>query len=225
MSNAKKRLCTVALFAVFTVLCLCSVQFMSLFDVDQWLGVEIGGGIFALTLIAMIAWHKYFAACAAILAVNAVACGLTVSSIFVALGGYPFIWQTCIFGSCAVALFAAFALIGLTDFFHRHHILYSFLLLVVLVTLLTLGYFYIDKLIFTLALLYLIPFCGMAFVLATYPDNAAGLLKYAACASFCALILLIIVAIIILSEGDVLDSLDLDFGFGGSPKKPKKPKK
>ena len=205
----KKCSLTYAAFALSLLLTFAAMYFMSIFRVSKWVGVSVGGGVLVVSLVLLLIYRKKKAAYFAVIPVNGLASGIALSSLFVYLGGYPFLWQTAsVFGALNV-LFLLYCLCTNFSFVRGHYVVTLVVFSALLIGAGIAGVVLSSQIVFGLVLLSLIPTIAFLMVLPAAAKNPFEQIKNITYASFSALIVVIIVVLIVISEGDGLD------GFSG----------
>ena len=202
---------------------LISMHLILLADVNKYVGVGIGGGILLLNGIFAFIFKKKIIQLY-VLVVNAVGCGLAISSLYVHCGYTPQIWQSAAIWAAFSVLFVIYCLIVNVETIKYHPVIslivYILLLLVPLIICAAL----LNNFPFSLALLAFVPFASFLITTALRAKNVKEHLFNIACSSFVALVIVIIVVLIVISEGEIADGLDFPIGGdGGSLKKKHNP--
>ena len=205
----KKCLRSFIVYVLISVICLGSMHLMLLFQVNKYVGVGIGGGMLALSLVLFIIFYKKkirnVSYC--ILFVNAIGCGFAISSLYVYLGSVPRVFYTaCIWGTYVV-LFLAYCLLAHTSLFKRFPriclAVYGLIIIAGIV-----GISLSSTIVFSLALMMFILFIAFLATIIVPSANISEHNNILALVSFVGLFIIIIVVIIVISEGDGLDGLD-----------------
>ena len=221
----RKCLATVGLLSLTLLLGFISLYIMGLFTVSKWIGVSVAAGIFIVMAILTIIFRKRKFISYIVIPVNGLANGIAVSSLFVYLDKFPEIWHTSLLFVALCFLFYIYCILTRFSFFQNHFVicicLYTLILLAVGITCLVV----VGNTIFALALLCLIPFFAFLLLLVSKSRNFFELLKSGVYSSFAVLALIILVVILVLSQGEALDGLGdgLDASFGGSVKNTNNP--
>ena len=206
----KKCLRSFIVYVLLSAICLGSMHLMLLFQVNKYVGVSVGGGMLALSLVLFIIFYKKkirnVSYC--ILFVNAIGCGFAISSLYVYLGSAPRVFYTaCIWGTYVV-LFLAYCLLAHTSLFKRFPriclAVYGLIILVAGIV----GIILSSTIVFSLALMMFILFIAFLATIIVPSANISEHNNILALVSFVGLFIIIIVVIIVISEGDGLDGLD-----------------
>ncbi len=202
-----KRLITLLSNFISVILTFAGFTVFSLFNVSQWVGVGVGGGIFVVSAVIALAVRK--SSYMPVSLVNSLALGITISSLYVYLGYFPPVWQTALVTVGTAGLFGAFCLLTKTAFFETHPIIGGIGFLLVVAVFEILGAIFISPYVFGYALFLFMTLAGYVLVLSCKANDVYGLIKNIAIASFTVLILAVIIVLVILTEGDGADIADL----------------
>lgn len=226
----KKSLLSLYLFAASTVLSFVTIHIMSLFDISKWVGVSVALSLFVVMAILLLVATKkkkvkkhIKAVRYATLAVNAIADGLAISSLFTYLGRFPQVWQSAAAAAVLIAVFALYLLLTYIPFTRQHYII-SMVLYVLVVVGGGIAFCATAsqsvKAVSVLTLLYMIIFIAFFIPLADNTYNAEEHIEKITYFSFAGIIVAIIVlAIISESDADFLSGLDGGIGSAGTAKK------
>ncbi len=204
-----KRIIALIMFSLTVLLIFLSLFFMSFFTVNKWVGVGVGGGVFVLSGILFLLLrkkNKQVAEWGAII-VNAIASGIAVSSLFVYLGAFPPVWHLILVTVGTIALYAIYTGLTMLGFFGDHPVIALCIFLAFLLTLEILGAIYLASGAFYYAMILIIPFGAFSGSLIASAKSPEELFTHIAYASFTALILVIFVVLVVISEGDALDGV------------------
>ena len=146
--------------------------------------------------------------------INGIANGIAVSSLFVYLDKFPEIWHTALLFVALCILFYLYCILAKLSFFQKHFVicigLYMLILIAIGVTCLVV----VAKAVFALALLCLIPFLSFLILLVAQARDFFELMKVGIYCSFSVLALIIVVVLIVISEGNALDGIGDGIGDG-----------
>lgn len=212
----KKSAVSLALFSISMLLMLAAVQFMSLFTLSEWVGVGTGGGVLLISfLIYCLVRKKPRWLSLLIIVISSLATGITISSLFAPSGHYPKLWQSALLYACLVALFYIYCLCTNLSFLRNHCNISILIYSVILLAAGILLFVFFRYAIFLLALMSLIPFIAFLISLPLKANGIDGHIGILALCSFGFLITAVIVVLLVLSDGEALNSLDgADFGGG-----------
>lgn len=218
-SMTKKCLISFLIYVAFFAIMLISMHLMLLADVNKYVGVGVGGGIMAVAVILSFAVKsgkiKPF-----VLALNAIACGIAISSLYIYLGRAPQIWQSAVICAALTALFAVYCLIVNIKAIKYHPIISFIVYLSLVLVSAVVGACLSDIVPFSLALMAFVPFASFLITTALRAKDVKTHIYNITCTSFAALVIVIIVVLIVISEGEIADGLDFPIGGdGGSLKK------
>lgn len=225
----KKSLLSIIALAITLILMFTFMHLMSLFRVSKWVGVGVGFGVMAVMLILLIVFRdkkfksKLNPVHVTAVFVNGAASGVALSSLFVYLGGFPYLWHS----ACAVAITVALIFIycGAANarFVQRHYIIsliiYSVLLIAAVITAIVLTVEFSFVVVLILVAIALIPLIAFLISLPMDASDSKEHIKHIAYCSLAALALVVIVVFLIISQGDGLDLSGIDGGAGGSVSK------
>ncbi|MDE6029124.1 MAG: hypothetical protein K2F90_02240 [Clostridiales bacterium] len=207
----KKSLLSLLLFAATTVLSFATVHIMPLITSDKWVGVSVAIPTFVLATIVLLVINKVIekyttvAQCIT-LAVNAIADGMAISSLFMHLGTFPEIWQTALAAAGLIAAYALYLAITYIPFARKHYIIsmtiYALIVIGAVSTWCGLATG-ATKAMSVLTILYLIIFVAFFIPLADNARCAKEHVKTVAYFSFAGLIIAIIVLAIMSDGGDL----------------------
>lgn len=216
-------------YIVFSAICLFSMHLMLLADVNKYVGVGIGGVVLAVWCIAYIVlrcvlrhFKRRFKPALPFLPVSAIGCGLAMSSLYVYLGEAPKILISFYVWGAYVLLFLVYCFLGNIPLFKRH----PYICLTVYGLLVAsggiVGICLSSKVIFSLVLMTFILFIAfLATILlrsADYTEHVHNLVIV----SFVGLLIVFVVVLIVISDGDGLDALGGgDPGLDGGYRDPK----
>ncbi len=185
--------------------------------VNQWVGVGIGGGMLVVSFAVCMIFRERrgvkfrraqrFIRPAAYL-FNALASGIAMSSLYVYLGSAPALWQSAAVWGASVVLFLLYCLLTNLSFVQK----FAFPCMLVWCILIYAGVIVcmclVSGVLFSLAALLCIPFTAFFITLSVDVADAAEHLKNMLYASFGALLVIIIVVLLVISEGEAADGLD-----------------
>lgn len=180
---------------------------MLIFDLNKWIGVGVGGGIFVFMLCLFFIFKKCTVFCYITIIVNALASGVAASSMFVHLGYAPPLWHSALLFVALCALFYLYCLLGNLTFFKNHYVISLLIFLLLIIASAITAACVSPLYIFKLALLALIPFIAYLVTLVIPAANYDKHLKNITGSSFAALIIVVIVVLIVLSQGEALDGI------------------
>lgn len=207
----KKCLISFLIYAVFSAVMLISMHLMLLADVNKYVGVGVSIGIMVVAAILSFAVKsgkiKPF-----VLALNSIACGLAISSLYVYRGYVPQIWQSAVIWAAFLALFVMYCLIVNIEAIKYHPVISLIVYLLLIIVPLIICAALIDKFPFSLALLAFVPFASFLITTALKAKDVKEHLFNITCTSFAALVIVIIIVLIVISEGEIADGLgDIPF--------------
>ena len=210
----KKCLATFGILSLTLFLGFSSLHLMQLFSVSKWIGVSIASGIFVVMLVLAIIFRKCKFISCIVIPMNGLANGIAASSLFVYLDKFPEIWHTALLFVALCILFYLYCILTKISFFQKHFVIcigiYMLILIAIGVTCLIL----VDKTVFALALLCLIPFFAFLILLVAQARDFFELMKVGIYCSFSVLALIIVVVLIVISEGNALDGIGDGIGDG-----------
>lgn len=218
----KKCAVTLGGFALTLLICFITMHVMSLFTLSKWVGVGTGGGVFLIMLAFALIFRKNNLLPFFIIPINAVGDGLALSSLYVHLGAYPAIWETAVVFVGLCFMLTLYCLLTNIPFFRNHFIISMLLYFCIILTALITCAVLVKSRIFPLALMGMIPFTAFFISLATKAENTFNHVRHLSTCSFAALIVIIFVVLIIISQGQALDGAGGDIGGFGDGKKPKR---
>ncbi len=221
----KKYALSLGCMALTMLLALVTTHVLSLFTLPVWVGAATGGVIFAMTLIVTLILRKHFAVHVAAIVLNAVGDGFAISSLFVYLGAFPRIWESAVALGALCAAFFLYALPAYIPLIRKHNVVFMITYVCLIVAGLVCGLIFSKSNIFTLALLGMIPFIAFFTTTAVKTENLIKHIRNTAYASFAALIIVIAVVLVIISDGDGIDGGIFLDGPSGAGKKAKKRRK
>lgn len=215
-----KRLLTLLLCCISTILTFIGLTIFSLVEVSQWVGVGVGGGIFVITGVIALTVRK--SSYIVVTMVNSLALGITISSLYTYLGYFPPVWQTGLVTLGTAGLFGVFCLLTKTVFFETHPVLGGICFLSVIAILEILGAVFISPYVFGYALFLFMTLTGYVLALSCRTNDVYELFKNMAVASFTVLILAVLIVLAVLTEGDGADLAQLFVPDAAAPGKKKK---
>ncbi len=204
---SKKCFVSLLTFSLTLLVCFASMHFMQLFTVSKYTGVITGLVISILTFILLLNFKKYKFYNHLVIFTNAIASGLAISSLFVYLGAFPRISHTAILFAVLVALFYLYNLFCNLSFLKKHYILCIIIFCVLIIVGILTGFILTNSLISILSCLCVIPFISFLSTIITPAKNKTHHMKNIAFCSFSALIIVSIVVLVIISQGEGLDGL------------------
>lgn len=217
----KKCLISFLICTVFSAIMLISMHLMLLVDVNKYVGLGVGAGIMVVAVIVSFAVKsgkiKPF-----VLLLNAIACGLAISSLYVHLGYVPQIWQSAAIWAAFSSLFVMYCLITNIEAIKFHPVISLIVYLLLIIVPLIICAALSDSFPFSLALLAFVPFGAFLITTALRAKDVKEHIYNITCTSFVALIIIIIVVLIVISEGEIADGLDFPIGGDGGSLKRKK---
>ena len=218
-----KKKCLISFFTytLFSAVCLISMHLMLLIDVNKYVGVGIGSGILAISFVLYMIFRKNCKLRGWILLflfASAIGSGLAISSLYVYLGAVPsIIYSFCVWGAYVI-LFLAYCLFANIPLFKRFPRICMFVYGLLAFAGGIIGIVLSSKIIFSLALMIFILFISYLATIVAHSNNLIEHTKKLALASFIGLFIIVIVVLIVISEGDSLDALDVYPGSGSHKK-------
>lgn len=212
------RKCSVSFgyFAITMLLLLAAAHVMNLFTVSEWLGVSVGSAIFIISGTLRLTLKKRHIILPIVILLNAVADGITLSSLFVHIKISYFIIESVLVFVGFMFLFHLYCLLAYTKFFQNHYkislALFSVLIIAADIVCLVL----LKNFAFYISLFCFIPFIGFLISLSKIAYDKGEQTKNVSNCSFAILLIIIIVVMIFLSEGEILDGADADPNMIGS---------
>lgn len=219
----KKCFVSLLTFSLTLLICFVSMHIMQLFTVSKYTGVITGLVISIVTFILLLKFKKYKFYNHLVILTNAIASGLALSSLFVYLGTFPQIWHSAILFAVLVVLFYLYNLFCNLSFFKRHYILCIIIFCILIIAGFLTGFILTNSPVSILACLCVIPFISFLSSTITSAQNKNKHMNNIAFCSFSALIIVSIVVLIIISEGEALDGLTGDTISIGSANNIKNP--
>lgn len=207
----RKSLISLVAFALYLALAFCACGCMLLIpQVNQYVGVGVGGGVCIvcalLTVIANVReWSRVYLP---VLICNGLGSGIAASSLFVFLKASPAATDYLIAWALLVGAFVLFCLLTYIPFSRRYPVpcmvLYALAVLAGYITLvcLVLSHPYV------LTALFLLPFIGFFVSLARRAEYPARQLEHVAGASCFSIAVVVIIVLLVVSQGEGLDGLD-----------------
>lgn len=216
-----KRLATLLSCLINVILTFSGFAVFSLFDLNKWTGVGIGGGILIVcAIIAIIVKKKSYLF---VTLINAVAVGIAISSLYTHFNFSPPVWQTALVAIGTAIIFCVFLLLTKTPLFKRHYVICGIVFLTLVLTAEILCMVFVSPYVFGFALFLFMTLAGHVLSLSSSANNFDELIKNLTICSFTVLILAVIIVILIISQGDGADGLG-DFLSGASPTRAKRRK-
>lgn len=199
-------------YILFSAICLVSMHLMLLADVNKYVGVGSGGVILVVAFVLYMVFRKHKNLGCWILLfflASAIGCGLAISSLYVFLGAaLEVIYTFCVWGAYAI-IFLVYCLVVNISLFKRHpRICLAIFGLLVLAGGIV-GIFFSSKITFSLALMMFIPFISYLATILAHSNNYSEHINTLALVSFIGLFVVVIVVLIVISEGEGLDGLDI----------------
>lgn len=217
----KKCLISFLIYAAFSAVMLISMHLMLLADVNKYVGVGVGAGIMGVAVVFSFA-VKSGKIKPIVLALNSVACGLAISSLYVHLGYVPQIWQSAAIWATLSALFVMYCLIVNIEAIKYHPVISLIVYLLLIIVPLIICAALLDSFPFSLAALAFVPFGSFLITTAMRAKDVKAHLFNITCTSFAALVIVIIIVLVVISEGEIADGLDFPIGGDGGSLKRKK---
>lgn len=222
----KKCLISFIIYTILSAICLVSMHLMLLADVNKYFGVGVGGGILITSFVLYVVFrkHKNFGAWfVPFNLASAIGGGLAISSLYVYLGIAPTVLHSVCVWAAYVMLFLIYCLLTCIPFFKRFPriclTIYGLLVLAGGIV----GLILLSPMIFSLALMLFILFISyLASLIArssNYHEHIHNLTLY----SFTGLMVIVIVVLIVISQGEGVDGLDITPGSGNSRNPRKNP--
>lgn len=209
----KKCLISFLIYTAFSAVTIVAMHLMLLADVNKYVGVGVGIGLMVADIgLALLLRKKNFAIL--ILLINAIGCGLAISSLYVFLGRAPLIWQSATIWAALVALFVAYCLLAKFNFLKRFPKTCIAIYLCLIFAASIAGFAFLP-LQFSLVGLMFIIFAALLITTVKSASDVRDHLTHTNIASFAALALVSIVVLIVISQGEALDGFDFS-GGGGS---------
>lgn len=229
----KKCLWSAISFLVFTAVCLFFMHLMLLLPVNKWVGVSVGSAILIFNFIIYLVYFRHgskekgtpLSLTEAVLSmlINAVGCGIAISSLYVYLGTSPAVWQSiCVWGALCLLFFLYCFLtkIPLLKQFPRISLLiFGGIVLSGGIV----GICLSSLTVFSLALMLLVLFYVFLLTIVIEAKNSREHCQHLTIGSFIVLFAVVVVVLIIISEGEAAEGLgDVGAGFT-KPKNKKNP--
>lgn len=206
-------------FVLFSGITLLSMYLFLLIPItSKWVGFGTGLGIMVLSLVFFLIGRRSVRLCPLLFAVNAVAAGITASSLYVYYGYMPAIWEAAAVWAAFIALFALYGILTELKLLQRHYIWCMIIYLCLALAAYILWCCFSARGEYLLALLVFFLFAVFFVTLAVDAEDLRKQLINVTWGSYAALVLVIIVVLLILSEGDAVDGF-FDLPPGGRTKK------
>ena len=208
----KKCFSSFVTYAAISAICLVTMHLMLLADVNKYVGLCIGSGILLVGFILYWIFRenskvKYWIPL--FLFVSAVGCGLALSSLYVHLGDAPKIIHSVCIWSAYVILFLGYCLFTNVALFRSHpRICLTVFGLFVLASGIV-GILLSSKVIFSLALMMFILFIAYLATIVIHSRSHDEHIDKLTLTSFIGLFVIVIVVLIVMSEGNGLDGFDI----------------
>lgn len=224
----KKSLLSLLLFAASTVVSFATVHIMGLLTTNKWVGVSTAIPMFIVMFIVLLIVSKMIEKFAKparyiALAVNAIADGMAISSLFMHLGNFPEVWQTVLSAAGLIGLFALYLVITYIPFTRKHYIISMTIYALIVIGAISAWCgtaTQSTKAMSLLTILYMIVFIAFFIPLADNAHCAEEHIKTVSYFSFAGLIIAIIVLVIMSDGGDLpLDGLACVDSVGSSKKR------
>ena len=220
----KKCLISFIIYTILSAICLVSMHLMLLADVNKYVGVGIGGGILIVSFVLYIIFrkHKNFGAWfVPFYLASAIGGGLAISSLYVYLGIAPTVLHSVCVWVAYVMLFLIYCLLTGIPFFKRFpRICLTIYGLIVLAGGIV-GMILLSTIIFSLALMLFILFISYLASMIMRSSNYLEHIHNLTLISFTGLMVIVIVVLIVISQGEGMDGLDItpESGNYRNPKK------
>lgn len=213
----KKCLISFIIYSILSMICLVSMHLMLLADVNKYVGVGIGGGILIISFALYMIFHKHkkFGAWYVLFYLaSAIGGGLAISSLYVYLGIEPKVLHSICVWVAYVILFLIYCLLTNITLFKRFpRICLTIYGLIVLAGGIV-GMIYLSPMIFSLALMLFILFMSYLATLLTRSSNCNEHIHNLTLISFTGLLIIVIVVLIVISQGEGMDGFDISSGNG-----------
>ena len=217
----KKCCISFVAFLLLSAICLVSMHLMLLADVNKYVGVGVGGGILLVAFILYIVFYTKVHIgnrISLLILASAIGDGLAISSLYVYMGTAPKIIESlCIFGAYAV-LFLVYCLLANLSLFRRFPRVCLTVYGLLVLTGGIIGAIFSSTTIFSLALMMFIPFISYLATVLASSKNYSDHINTLVLVSFMGLLIVVIVVLVVISEGDGLDGGGFADGSGGSYK-------
>lgn len=213
------RKCGISLitYLLFALVALIAMHAFLYLPVNQWVGVGIGGGMLVVSFAVCMIFRERrgvkfrraqrFIRPAAYL-FNALASGIAMSSLYVYLGDTLLLWQSAAVWGASVVLFLLCCLLTNLSFVQKFAFPCMLFWCVLILAGVIVGMCLCSIVVFSLALLlfvlYAMFFATISIGAADFKEHEKNLLY----ASFGALLVIIIVVLLVISEGEAADGLD-----------------
>ncbi|MDE6618812.1 MAG: hypothetical protein K2K13_07335 [Clostridiales bacterium] len=224
----KKSLLSLLLFAASTVVSFATIHIMPLLTTDKWVGVSTAIPMFIFMFIVLLIISKMIEKFAkparyVTLAVNAIADGMAISSLFMHFGRFPAIWQAALSAAGLIGLFALYLAITYIPFARKHYVISMIIYALMIIGAISAWCgtaTQATKAMSVLTILYLIVFIAFFIPLADNAHCAEEHVKTVTYFSFAGLIVAVIVLAIMSDGGDLpLDGLAAADSVGSSKKR------
>ena len=221
----KKCLMSFIAYLLLSAVCLVGMHLMLLASVNKYVGVGVGGGILIIAFVLYIVFHtkvRIGKRISLLILASAIGDGLAISSLYVYMGTAPKIIESlCIFGAYA-ALFLAYCLLANLSLFRRFPRVCLTVFGILVLAGSVVGIIFSSKTIFSLAIMMFIPFISYLVTILAGSKDYGDHINNLVLASFMGLLVVVIVVLIVISEGDALDGGGFADGSGGAHKNGKK---
>lgn len=213
----KKCLTSFIIYTVLSAICLVSMHLMMLADVNKYVGVGVGGGIIVVsfTLYMIFRKNKNFGAWYVLFYVaSAIGSGLAISSLYVYLGVAPKVLHSVYVWVAYALLFLVYCLLTNIPFFKRFPRICMAIYGIIVLAGVIVGMLLVSPTIFSLALMLYILFISYLATLLAHSHNYCEHIHNMTLISFTGLMVIVIVVLIVISEGEALDGFDISTGGG-----------
>lgn len=202
---------------LFSAICLISMHLMLLADVNKYVGVSIGGGILITSFVLYMIFRKTKNLKGSIflfIFASAIGCGLAISSLYTYIGTAPAIKYSLYIWCAYAILFLSYCLLTNIPLFKRFPRICLVIYGLIVLTGDVVGIIISSKIIFSLTLMMFILFIAYLATILAHSSNYAEHNNTLALVSFVGLFFVVIIVLLVISEGDGLDGIDFDAGGG-----------
>lgn len=211
-----KRILTFLYSTAFIMGTFVGLNIYALLPLGKVAGIIIASSVFILNAILCFVFKKYYYAAAVLL--NGAASGIAIDSVYIHLNT-PVLPVPCLIICLAfVFAFGIYCLLTHFSLFKNHPaVCVAIYFILASAAVITFNIVAHERK-YMLSYFLLLPLLAMQIVLISGVHNPSDLIKNAAIGSFSALIIIIIIAITILSDGEAIDCFDLPDGTASSKK-------
>ncbi len=213
---SKKPLISACVFAGFSLICVFFMNITLLFPFNKWIGVSVGLSLVVLNAIFSFLVFRLKKSkreigkkqAFAIILINAIGCGIGISSLYVYFGWAPTVAESFVGIVPLIGAFFLYVLLSDVKLFRKHSIISLSVYCAVIIVGLVLGCIFFSQSVFSLSIALSLVFIGFMITCVLRDESEGEYIRHLVIFSFFIVFVVLLIVLIIISEGDGIDGVD-----------------